>query len=556
MHGAAKETRLHCPPFPARPWLASYRANGIPFDIDPDACASVVHLMEAAMRRFPDRTAFRADGQSLTFAEIDRQSQAFAAWLQHTLRIRTGDRVALMLPNVLAFPVASLGILRAGAVQVNINPLYTARELAHQLGDAGVKAIVVCRQARAVLAEAMSATPVAHVIVVDAGNEGHDGDDGDDGAIDFAAAVRAGALQPYAPVPLCGDDVLFLQYTGGTSGLSKGAVLTHRNLLANIAQFKAISPDALRAGAETIVTAIPLYHIFALMVNFLAYFSVGAENWLVANPRDGNAFIDVLEQARATVFVGVNTLYASLLAHPRIGAVDFAPLRLSIGGGAAVLRTVSDQWLARTGTFIREGYGLTETAPVLTFNPASVRSFNGSTGLPVPGTDIVLLDDEGMPVAPGQPGEVCARGPQVMRGYWRQPEANAQAFTADGYFRTGDIGVFNPDGFLAIVDRKKDIVIVSGFNVYPNEVEAVASTCPGVAECACTGMPDARTGEALVLYVVTAAHAILDADTVVAWCRTLLTAYKVPKTIRFVDALPKSAVGKILRRELRRELGR
>ena len=528
-----------------QPWLATYREHGIPADIDPDALPSVVALMEAAMQRFADRTAFRAHGSTLTYADVDRQSAAFAAWLQNALGVRPGARIGLMLPNSLAFPIACLGILRAGAVQVNINPLYTARELEHQLTDAGVTAIVVCDTALPVLMGVLDRTAIAHVIV--------DGRAPADGAmtVTFADAVLAGAAWVYAPVPLTGADILFLQYTGGTSGVSKGAVLTHRNLLANIAQFKAISPDALRAGAEVIVTAIPLYHIFALMVNFLAYFSIGAENWLVDNPRDLDGFIDVLQQARPTVFVGVNTLYAGLLAHPRLRTVDFTRLRLSIGGGAAVVKVVSDQWLALTGTFIREGYGLTETSPVLTFNPAAVQSFTGSTGLPMPGTDIVLRDDNGRDAAPGTPGEICASGPQVMSGYWRQPEATARAFTPDGYFRTGDIGVFDAAGFLSIVDRKKDIVIVSGFNVYPNEVEAVASACAGVAECACTGMPDARTGEALVLFIVRRPDATLDAGAVIAHCRTALTAYKVPKTVRFVDALPKSTVGKILRRELR-----
>jgi long-chain acyl-CoA synthetase len=350
---------------------------------------------------------------------------------------------------------------------------------------------------------------------------------------------------------LTGQDLLFLQYTGGTTGLSKGAALTHRNLVANVAQYKAIVPSAVRPGQEVVVTAIPMYHIFALMVNFLTYFTVGAKNWLVANPRDMDGFVEVLKQSRPSVFMGVNTLYAGLSMHPRIGEVDFSNLRLSGGGGAAVLGPTSDRWKAITGTFIREGYGLSETSPVVSFNPASIQDFSGTTGLPLPDTDVKLLDESGQEVALGESGEVCVKGPQVMQGYWNQPEANAAAFTPDGYFRTGDVGVITPEGFLRIVDRKKDMVIVSGFNVFPNEIEAVATGCPGVAECACVGVPDEKTGEALKLFVVRAPGASLTSEALVAHCRAGLTAYKVPKLVAFVDALPKSTVGKILRRELR-----
>ncbi|MDH5338840.1 MAG: AMP-binding protein, partial [Rubrivivax sp.] len=369
--------------------------------------------------------------------------------------------------------------------------------------------------------------------------------------IRFADALRDGATLERTMVEPGGDDLLFLQYTGGTTGLSKGAGLTHRNLVANTEQFKAMMSAAMRPGQETIVTAIPLYHIFALMVNFITYFSVGADNWLVANPRDMDGFVDVMKQARPSVFMGVNTLYAGLTMHPRIGEVDFSNLHLAGGGGAAVVSATSAKWKAITGTFIREGYGLSETGPVLTFNPASIKDFNGTTGLPVPSTDIRLLDDDGAEVEIGQRGEICAKGPQVMRGYWNQPEANAAAFTADGYFRTGDIGVFDDRGFLKIVDRKKDMVIVSGFNVFPNEVEEAASACPGVAECACVGVPDDRTGEAVKLFVVKAPGATLSAEELIAFCRKDMAPYKVPKIVRFIDALPKSTVGKILRRDLR-----
>jgi long-chain acyl-CoA synthetase len=538
----------------AQPWLASYRENNTPTHIDLDAYPSVVHLLEGAMRRFAGKTAFRWHDKSLSYADIDRLSGAFCAWLQQEPKVQKGERIAVMLPNIPAFPIATLGIARAGGIQVNINPMYTPRELEHQLVDSGATIIVVSAGATVALAQVIARTQVKTVIIVAPGDRMDPCDARLSDTVCFAAALREGAALDRVPVALCGADLLFLQYTGGTTGLSKGAMLSHRNLIANIVQFKAMNSDALRPGQEVIVTAIPLYHIFALMVNFLAYFSVGAENWLVDNPRDVDGFIDVLQKANVTIFVGVNTLYASLLRHPRIAGVPFGSLRLSIGGGAAVLRVVSDQWKALTGTFIREGYGLTETSPVVTFNPVSVQAFSGSTGVPFPGTDVQLLDDDGKSVAIGETGEVCVKGPQVMRGYWRQPDANRDAFTSDGYFKTGDIGVFDAGGFLKIVDRKKDLVIVSGFNVYPNEVEAVVSALPGVAECACTGVPDAKTGEALVLFVVVDANKTLHEAAVVAHCRSMLTAYKVPKIVRIVNMLPKSTVGKILRRELQQML--
>jgi len=541
----------------SRPWLASYRDNHIPESINASAYPSVVHMLEQAMTRFADQPAFRAFGQTLTYADVDRLSGAFAAWLQHRLGVKKGDHIAVMSPNLLAFPVAFLGIARAGAVQVNVNPMYTPRELEHQLNDSGSKIIVIFSGSTPALAEVIERTGVKSVITVTPG----DCSDAElpsppvdarlAGCIAFADALTVGASTQRTPVELDGDDLLFLQYTGGTTGLSKGAALSHRNLVANTEQYKAVAPNAIRPGEEVVVTAIPLYHIFALMVNFISYFSVGAENWLVANPREMNGFVDVMKQARPTVFTGVNTLYAGLAMHPRIGEVDFSRLRLSVGGGAAVIAAVSARWKAITGNFIREGYGLSETSPVLTLNPESIDEFSGTTGLPLPGTDIKLLADDGSEVAFGEAGEVCAKGPQVMGGYWNQPQANAAAFTADGYFKTGDVGQFDAAGFLRIVDRKKDMVIVSGFNVYPNEIEAVASACPGVAECACVGVPDDKTGEAVKLFVVPVAGSELTPEDVSTFCRHELTSYKVPKLVRFVDALPKSTVGKILRRELR-----
>lgn len=542
-------------PMSNRHWTTSY--GSIPTDIDPDRHPSVNALLEGAMRQFANKPAFRANGQTLTYADVDRQSTDFAAYLQNVAGVGKGDRVAVMLPNVLSFPVTFVGITKVGAVQVNVNPQYTARELEHQLNDAGVRVIVLCNSSTSTLAEVIGKTSVTTVITVELGDCGNVAVPGPAvdaslrGTVTLPDALETGGNLTLTPVSISGDDVLFLQYTGGTTGLSKGAVLSHRNLIANIEQFKAFTPNALRAGEEVIVTAIPLYHVLALMVNFLSYFSVGAENWLMTHPRDIEALIDLLEAARPTVFVGVNTLYAGLASHPRLINVDWSRLRLSAGGGAAVLATTSARWKQVTGNFIREGYGLSETSPIVTFNPDYIAEFNCTAGLPLPSTDIKLLDDDNNEVSIGEAGEICVKGPQVMRGYWENPEANAKAFTADGYFRTGDIGVFDGKGFLRIVDRKKDMVIVSGFNVYPNEVEAVASAFSGVAECACVGIPDEKTGEAVTLFVVKAATAGVSEAALIAHCRAGMAAYKVPKIIRFVDALPKSSVGKIMRRELR-----
>jgi len=541
----------------SKPWLATYRENGIPVEIDANAYPSVVHLLDAAMTKFADKPAFRSFGQTLSYADVDRLSSGFAAWLQHKLGVKKGDRIAVMVPNLLAFPIAFLGIARAGGVQVNVNPLYTPRELEHQLNDSGSEIIVIFNGSTPTLAEIVGKTGIKTVITVSPG-------DGSgvalpappvdvrlSGSIAFADVLNEGAMLQRTPVDLNGANLLFLQYTGGTTGLSKGACLSHRNLVANTEQFKTVVSAAARPGQEVIVTAIPLYHIFALMVNFITYFSVGADNWLVANPRDMDGFVDVMKQAKPSVFMGVNTLYAGLTMHPRIGEVDFSNLHLSGGGGAAVVGATSAKWKAITGQFIREGYGLSETSPVVSFNPMSISEFSGTTGLPMPGTDIKLLDEDGTEAGIGRSGEICVKGPQVMNGYWEKPEANATAFTKDGYFRTGDIGMFDDKGFLKIVDRKKDMIIVSGFNVYPNEIEEVASACPGVAECTCVGVPDDKSGEAVKLFVVKAPGATLSEADVIAFCRKDMTAYKVPKIVRFIEALPKSTVGKILRRELR-----
>ncbi|HCI1915375.1 TPA: AMP-binding protein [Pseudomonas aeruginosa] len=446
--------------------------------------------------------------------------------------------------------------IRREAKAGNANPLYTAHELEHQLHDADCKAIFVYAGSSPVLAQVRRNPALSRVICVGAGMPGAgepclpalDVQLGEH--LELEWVLSAGRGLERTPVPLSADDLLFLQYTGGTTGLSKGAMLSHGNLLANIAQYRAVMPSMLRPGEEILVTAIPLYHIFALMVS-LSYMTVGAANWLVVNPRDMDSFIELLKRARPSIFMGVNTLYAGLLAHPRLAEVDFTRLRLSVGGGAAIQATVSEGWQTVSGTFIREGFGLSETSPMVSFNPEAISVFTATTGVPVPGTDVRLLDDGGLEVKRGEAGEICVKGPQVMRGYWNQPLANAQAFTSDGYFRTGDIGVFDERGLLKIVDRKKDMIIVSGFNVFPNEVEDAAVRHPALLECSCIGVPDDKTGEAVCLYAVRRVGVELEEEELTAHLRQHLAAYKVPRRILFLAELPKSGVGKILRRKLR-----
>lgn len=544
---------------PTRHWQQSYDAR-VPTDINPDAWPSVVAMAQEAMQRYASHTAFHCFGRSLSYAEVDRQSGAFAAYLQH-LGVRRGDRVAVMLPNIPAFPVAMFGVLRAGAAQVNVNPSYTPQELEHQLNDSGVETIVIVASALPTLDAILNRTSIRKVIVV------HPGDTlGEPVAVHeidiqssshlpltrFVDALREGSSMPFTPVELTGDDLLFLQYTGGTTGPSKGAALTHRNLIANILQARAFLPDMFDTdGDNVVVTALPLFHVFALTINLLICFSAGAGNWLIPDARNSDDLVDTLIKARPTLLTGVNTLYGALVRHPRIGEVDFSRLRLAIGGGAAVLPATSTQWKKITGQEILEGYGLSETSAILCLNVMGRSHFSAAVGLPLPSTDIVLLKDDDQPAALGEAGEICAKGPQIMPGYWQKPTANANAFTADGYFRTGDIGIFAANGLLKIVDRKKDLIIVSGFNVYPNEVEVVVASCTGVSECAVIGMPDERSGESVCLYVVKSTHVTLDEAMLIQHCRVHLAAYKVPRQVRFLESLPKSAVGKILRRDLR-----
>lgn len=537
--------------------LPDTNATGMPAGIDSRRYRSVAHLFQEAVEQHGDAPAFVGLGGELSYREVERLSRQFAAYLQNELGIVKGDRVALMAPNILAFPVAMFGVIRAGAVQVNVNPLYSPGELAHQLQDAQVDTVIVFAGASQTLVEAMQSAPVRQVIVVQLGDLGQTAVASPAVSAQlrqftlFSEAVERGAALALRPVELSGDDLIYLQYTGGTTGVSKGAALSHGNLIANILQFKAATPGLFADGRDAVITALPLYHIFALMVNCLSFFAVGAKNVLIANPRDLDGMVATFEQHAFTVITGVNTLFANLLAHPRFRQLDFSSLRYALGGGSAILKATSDKWAALTGRHIKEGFGMSETSPIVTLNPLHIDEFSETVGLPLPGTEVSLRDEDGREVAPGAAGELCVRGPQVMRGYWRREQENAGVFWSDGFLRTGDIAVRDPRGYIRIVDRLKDMVLVSGFNVFPNEIEVVMASCPGVQETACVGVPDQRTGEAVRLFVVREAGAELTEEQVRAHCRSRLAAYKQPKYIEFLADLPKSAVGKTLRRVLR-----
>ncbi len=537
-------------------WHKMYGGD-IPAEIDGRRHASVAQLFHEVVERHADRPAFVGAGGELSYGDVERSSRRFAAYLQTALGVRKGDRVALMCPNILAFPVAMFGVIRAGAVQVNVNPLYTAHELAHQLRDADVDIVIVFAGAAATLAEAMKSAPVRHVVVLALGDLGQAAVPSPpvveqlSGFTWFADALERGAGLAFAPVDLVADDLVYLQYTGGTTGVAKGAALSHGNLIANIAQVKAGLPGLFDGARDVVLTALPLYHIFALTVNCLSFFAVGARNVLVANPRDLDALVAAFEAHPVTVITGVNTLFANLVAHPRFRQLDFSALRYAVGGGSAILEATSDKWRALTGKHIKEGFGMSETSPVLTINPLHIEAFSGTVGIPLPSTEVSLRDEGGAEVAAGAPGELCVRGPQVMRGYWRREGDNATVFWGDGFLRTGDVAVMDQNGFIKIVDRWKDMLLVSGFNVYPNEIEAAAASCPGVREVACIGVPDDKTGEAVRLFIVRETAADLTGERVREHCRARLAAYKLPKYVDFVAELPKSTVGKTLRRELR-----
>ena len=553
-------------------WLKNY-PPGVPTDIDPTKYASLVALLEESFAKFRARRAFVCMDKSISYGELDDMSRDFAAYLQHT-GLKFGDRVAVMMPNVLQYPVATAGILRAGMTVVNVNPLYTPRELEHQLNDSGAEAIVILENFATTLEKVIRNTRVKHVILANMGDllgfpkgaivnlvvrkvKKMVPAYSLPGAVQFKAALGAGKGKPLNPRAIGPDDVAFLQYTGGTTGVSKGATLLHRNIVANVLQNDAWLQPALSKEPKVdqllIVTALPLYHIFALTACFLLAMRAGGACLLIPNPRDIPGFVKELLKYKPNMFPAVNTLYNALLNHPDFGKIDFSQLKASNGGGMAVQRAVADRWLKATGCPVIEGYGLSETSPTLTCNTANGAAFTGTIGLPVPSTEISIRDDDGNEVPLGSPGEICARGPQVMAGYWQRPEETAKVMTADGFFRTGDIGVMDASGMVKIVDRKKDMVLVSGFNVYPNEVEDVIAMHPGVLECAVIGVPDTASGEAVKAYVVRRDPALTEAE-LSKFLAEQLTNYKRPKIIEFRDELPKTPVGKILRRALRDEL--
>ena len=559
----------HSDPTPDRLWLGSY-PQGVPADIDPGQYSSLVALLEESFVRFADRAAYSFMGQDISYRQTDQDSLALAAYLQ-SLGLVKGDRVAIMMPNVPQYPVTVAAVLRAGLVVVNVNPLYTPRELEHQLRDAGAKAMVIVENFAQTLDKCMANTPVQHVVLASMGDRlglikgalvNHVVRNVKKlvpayrlpQAVRFNAALALGRKLPWRRVEVGPQDIAVLQYTGGTTGVSKGAVLLHRNVIANVLQSEAWNAPVMRRIPEgeqpTAVCALPLYHIFAFTVNMMLSLRTGGKTILIPNPRDLPAVLKELARHRFHSFPAVNTLFNGLVNHPDFDKVDWSHLKVSVGGGMAVTGSVAQRWLEKTGCPICEGYGLSETSPSASCNPVTVTEFSGTIGLPLPGTSMKILDDEGREVPVGQTGEIAIRGPQVMAGYWQRPDETARVMTADGYFRSGDIGVMDGRGYFRIVDRKKDMILVSGFNVYPNEVEEVASACPGVLECAAIGVPDEKTGEAVKLVVVRKDPA-LTAEQVLAYCRDQMTGYKQPRVIEFRDELPKTPVGKILRRELR-----
>ena len=548
-------------------WLKSY-PPGVPAQIDMDQFRSLADVFEQSAAKYSGRVAYINMGKSITYAELDRQSRNFGAWLQSVCKLPKGARVALMMPNLLQYPIALYGALRSGYTVVNCNPLYSPRELQHQLADSGAEAIVVVENFASVFQEVRDKTHVKHVVTTGLG----------DmlgfpksmivnfvvkhvkkmvpawslpGSVSFASALSQGNQHAWSPADLTHDDIAFLQYTGGTTGVPKGAMLTHGNIVANLQQSHAWLTPALDPNRqETIVTALPLYHIFALTANCLTFVKIGASNLLITNPRDIPGFVKELAATPFTALTGVNTLFNALLANEDFRKLDFSKLNLTLGGGMAVQRAVAEKWKQVTGKPLIEAYGLTETSPAATINPLTITDYNGSIGLPVPSTEISIRDDDGKEVALGEPGELCVRGPQVMKGYWNKPEETAKVIMADGFLRTGDVAVVDEQGFARIVDRKKDMILVSGFNVYPNEIEDVVAMHPGVLEVGAVGVPDAGSGEAVKIVVVKSDPNLTE-EALLAHCRKNLTGYKMPKIVEFRKELPKTNVGKILRRELR-----
>ncbi|WP_028534916.1 AMP-binding protein [Paludibacterium yongneupense] len=547
-------------------WLDSYQ-HGVAHEIDVTAFTSICDVFNRSVQRFHDRPAMACMGTTLSYGELGSEVAAFSRYLVHDLGLARGDRVAVMMPNLLQYPIAVFGILAAGLTVVNVNPLYTPRELEHQLEDSGACAIVILENFAAVLQEVIAHTQIKHVIVASIGEmlrfprgpivdfvirkvkkmvppwslPGH---------TRFRTALAAGRRRPELQIDVTREDIAFLQYTGGTTGVSKGAMLLHSNIIANMLQAGEWVRPVVHEGGEVIVTALPLYHIFSLTANLMIFTELGALNVLIPNPRDIAGFIKEMRNYPVTAITGVNTLFNALLNHPDFAALDFSTWRLALGGGMAVQGAVAERWKAVTGTTLVEAYGLTETSPAACINPLNLSDYNGSIGLPIPSTDIVLRDSNGHEVGPGESGELCIRGPQVMKGYWNRPDETARAIGPDGFLSTGDMATMLPGGFIKLVDRKKDMILVSGFNVYPNEVEDVVASLPGVMEVACIGVADDKSGEIVKIFVVRKDPA-LTADAIIAHCRHNLTGYKIPKQVEFRDELPKTNVGKILRRALR-----
>jgi long-chain acyl-CoA synthetase len=547
-------------------WLKNYPV-GVPAEINPDRYPALTDMFVQACQKYANKPAFVNLGTALTYAETYAAAQHFAAYLQQKLGCRKGERIALMMPNLIQYPVAMLGAFFAGMVVVNVNPLYTARELEHQLRDAGATCIVVLANFASVLQDVVPKIPLKHVIVTEVGDmfpwwkaaivnavvkhvKKMVPAWSIPGAIPFRQVIAEGKHLTLQPVGLTGQDIAFLQYTGGTTGVAKGAVLTHRNMVANVEQALSWVAPLMKGRDEIIVTALPLYHIFSLTANCLMFFNVGAMNILITNPRDIQGFIKELGKYQFTAITGVNTLFNALLNNPAFAALDFSHLHLTLGGGMAVQQAVAERWKKITGKPLLEAYGLTETSPAVTINPLDLPEYNGSIGLPISSTEVSFRDEAGNEVPFGEVGELCVRGPQVMREYWQRPDETANVFCADGFLRTGDLATIDTRGFVYLKERKKDMILVSGFNVYPNEIEDVIAKLPGVLEVAVVGVPSANSGETVKAVIVKKDPALTEAD-VKNYCHEQLTPYKIPKIIEFRDALPKSNVGKILRRELR-----
>jgi len=551
-----------------KPWLSRY-PNDVPETINPDEYASLVEMFENAVRNFADQPAFINMGSIMTFRKLEERSRAFAAYLQNDLKLKKGDRVALMMPNLLQYPVALFGILRAGMIAVNVNPLYTPRELEHQLNDADATTIVIVSNFANTLEQIVDNTPIKNVVLTSLGQmlprakgtivdfvvkyvKGMVPKYNLPGAISFRKALHKGRRLQYVKPFMSGEDIAFLQYTGGTTGVAKGAVLTHRNMVANVLQSKAVYRPVLVDGRETVVTALPLYHIFALTVNCMLFLEVGGRNLLITNPRDIPGFVKELQKYEFTTIIGVNTLFNALTSNEDFRELNFSNLKLTIGGGMAVQKAVAERWKKITRVPLAEGYGLTECAPLVSVNPYNLEDYNGSIGLPVSSTEVRIVDDEGNVLANDQVGELQVRGPQVMQGYWQRAEATRDTINEDGWLSTGDIVKFDDEGFLHIVDRKKDMILVSGFNVYPNEIEDVVAQHGKVLEVAAIGEPHEISGEVVKICVVKRDPSLTSHE-LIQHCRKYMTGYKVPKIVEFRDDLPKTNVGKILRRELRED---